>query len=127
MNDSIRRLLSERGRGAFFVFGYCGFVGILVDLDHIWKIFGLVEPINLTFFPGRCLHTTLVFILYGCIAGCIAFAYAHRQNLFRWRVDVFGRRTSRSISFICWDNYSYDCDNCVYKYMCTKEVEIIWS
>ena len=118
------KLLYSRIRDALFIFGYCGLVGVLVDLDHFWKIFEMAEPFSLTWFVGRALHTTLVFILYGVIAGSVINAYANRQGFFRRRVDIPNKRNRRGVSFVCWDNYSYNCDKCVHKYMCSKEVEI---
>jgi hypothetical protein len=126
VNDGLGKSLLRRYRDKLLIFGICGIVSVLADLDHIWKILGLEEPINLTYYPGRALHTTLVFILYGCIAGCIAFAYAHRQNLFRWSVGISKERVNGRVSFVCWNNNSYDCDNCDYKYICSKEVEMKW-
>jgi hypothetical protein len=126
MNDSLGASLFVRYRDTIFVFGICGLVGVLVDLDHIWKICGMAEPFSLTWFVGRALHTTLVFILYGVIAGSIAYAYANRQGQFRRSMGLPKRRISGSISSVCWDNYTYDCNSCVYKYCCSKEVEIKW-
>lgn len=126
MDDSLGKSLFSRCRDELFIFGICGAVSVLADLDHIWKIFGMEEPINLTYFPGRALHTPLVFILYGVIAGCIIFAYAYRQKRFRRGMDIFGKRTSGSVSSVCWDNYSYDCNSCDYKWTCSKEVKMKW-
>lgn len=121
-----RTLLSRYG-AALFIFGICGIVSVLTGLDHIWKIFGLEEPINLTYFAGRALHTTLIFILYGVNAGCIAFAYAYRQNYFRRGMGISNRRAKRNISPVCWDNNSFNCSECAYKYMCTKNVTMRYS
>ena len=126
MDDINRRLLFERCRDTLFIFGICGLVGILVDLDHIWKILELEEPFTLTWFVGRAFHTTLVFILYGVIAGCITYAYANRQGFFRWSVGISRKGIKRNISSVCWDDYSYDCNSCDYKHFCSKEVEIKW-
>lgn len=126
MNDNMGRLLYQRIRDALFIFGVCGLSGILVDLDHVWNVLGMEEPFTLTGFPGRCLHTTLVFILYAVIAGSIINAYAHRQNYFRRSVDISRKRVSGGISSVCWDNYSFNCDECVHKYMCTQNVKMSW-
>ena len=126
MNDITRRTLFERCRDTLFVFGFCGVTGVLVDLDHIWKIFGMAEPFSLTWFVGRALHTTLVFILYGVVAGSVANAYANRQGYFRRGVDIPGKRSRRGVSPVCWDDYSFNCDKCSFEWTCTKEVEMRW-
>ena len=124
MNDYLGRPLRIRLRDTLFVFGFCGIVSVFTGLDHIWKILGLEEPFTLTWFPGRCLHTTLVFILYGVIPGSIAFAYANRQGYFRWSMDISRKRNSRGIPSVCRDVNFYDCNSCKYKFTCSKEVEI---
>ena len=57
---------------AFFVFGLCGVVSVLVDIDHllallIWKYW------NPTFWNGRCLHSPILAIACLVIIGCCAY------------------------------------------------------
>jgi len=57
---------------AFFVFGLCGIVSVLVDFDHflalcIWRYW------NPTFWNGRFLHSPMLIIACLVILGCGAY------------------------------------------------------
>lgn len=71
----------EIGMGAvsaLYIFGICGLVSVLLDLDHfialvIWKYR------NPKFANGRCLHTPILIIVSLLI--CIGVAYIGRLHL----------------------------------------------
>lgn len=71
----------ETGMGtitAFCIFGICGLVSVLLDLDHfialvIWRYW------NPKFANGRCLHTPILIIVSLLI--CLMVSYIGRLHL----------------------------------------------
>jgi hypothetical protein len=66
---------------AFLVFGICGITSALLDLDHSWKYFGFEEPINLTGWYGRPLHSPVVFLLVSLVISIILVSLGYGRNL----------------------------------------------
>jgi len=59
---------------SLFIFWFVGSFSVLLDMDHIWMRFGRTEPINITHWPGRCLHHPIVFLLFSIFIGWFIFA-----------------------------------------------------
>jgi len=92
----------------FWIFGG---IGVLVDVDSIWKILGITSPINFTLLEGRDFHTPLLFILFASIFSIVATAFASRQA-WAWRImGIFSvgiQRISTPVLEPISDNYSND-------------------
>lgn len=95
-------------RFTLFIFCFCGIAGISPDLDHVWDICGLQAPINLSGWNGRCLHTPLVFILGGIVAGCILATFAYGSIEFRQCLELLDKRIARRISSMEYCAYRVD-------------------
>ena len=83
---------------AFYIFLICGFVGILVDLDHIWSVFGIPEPITFTGWYSRPFHTALIFILVGLIASGVITAFTNGSDNLGQCLELLDERIERRIS-----------------------------
>ena len=82
---------------ALYIFCICGIVGILIDLDHIWDIFGLQAPINFSGWNSRPFHTPLVFVMAGLIASGIITALTYGSKLGHC-LELLDERIARRIS-----------------------------
>jgi hypothetical protein len=107
---------------ALFIFGLSGFTSVFIDLDHIWKIFGMASPINFTLLEGRDFHTPFLFIMFSCIISIIVTAFASRQRII-WRImGIFPFRIW-GVSTSVWepipDNYS---NPIIYKCVYSKKI-----
>jgi len=87
--------------GAFYIFFVCGIVGVLIDLDHIWSIFGVPEPITFTGWYSRPFHTALIFILVGFIASGFITALTYGSDNLGQCLELLDKRIGRRVSFIC--------------------------
>jgi len=66
---------------AFLCFWLTGLSSALLDLDHIWKYFGMEEPFNLTGWFGRPLHHPMVLLLVSIILGGVLVALGLGRNV----------------------------------------------
>jgi hypothetical protein len=82
---------------AFYIFCICGLVGFLIDLDHIWDVFGLQAPINFSGWNSRPFHTTLVFVMVGLIASGIITALTYGSKLGHC-LELLDERIERRVS-----------------------------
>lgn len=52
-------------------------MSVLLDLDHLWKLYGYKPPINLTNWAGRPLHNSAVFLIVSGICSVIFLAFIY--------------------------------------------------
>ena len=83
---------------AFYIFCICGAVGLLIDLDHVWDIFGLQAPINFSGWNSRPFHTPLVVIMVGLIASGIIAAFTYGSPKLRQCLELLDERIERRVS-----------------------------
>lgn len=98
---------------AFYIFLICGAVGVLVDLDHIWSMFGILEPITFTGWYSRPFHTALIFIMVGFIASGIITALTNGSKLGKC-LELLDKRIERRISPMVgciFADIEYHCNN----------------
>ena len=81
-----------------FLFWIFGFMSVLLDLDHLWRLYGYNPPINLTNWTGRPLHNSVVYLIVSgfCSVVFLAFIYGLAGSLFQefgkaiWMLMLFG-------------------------------------
>ncbi len=56
---------------ALFLFWIFGLMSVLLDLDHLWKLYGYTPPINLTNWYGRPLHNSIVYLFVSGICSIV--------------------------------------------------------
>lgn len=69
---------------ALFLFWVFGLMSVLLDLDHLWKLYGYNPPVNLTDWDGRPLHDSIVCLIVSgiCSVVFLALIYGLVGNIF---------------------------------------------
>lgn len=99
---------------AFYIFCICGFVGFLIDLDHVWDVFGLQAPINFSGWNSRPFHTPLVFIMVAFVASSVIATFTYGSPKLRQCLELLDERIARRVSPICGsirDELDYNVSN----------------